>query len=88
MLFLSSFCFALLAGSGHALNLLIDDSCKDQNLAVSTALGEAIKMATVAYARLGSSTDTDFANVYQRIFSTDKSDLPSLTQVQSEFMHI
>jgi hypothetical protein len=85
MLFSSPFCFAFLVGSVHALGLLIDATCEGKNLiAVQTALEEAILMATLANTQLASSTDTDFANVYQRIFSTEKSDLPSLAQVTSE----
>ena len=85
MVFSSPFCFTFLVGSVHALGLLINATCDGQNLvAVENALDEAIVMAPVANTRLASNTDTDFANVYQHIFSTDKSDLPSLAQVMSE----
>lgn len=47
-------------------------------------LNEAKSMAAASSARLASTTDTDFAAVFERIFKVDKSDAEAVDQVQSK----
>lgn len=51
----------------------VDSSCTE-GPGWSEWLEEAFKMAEAAARRLGSDTDTDFANVFKRIYRVDKSD--------------
>jgi len=76
---LASFSFLGITQGG--LLLAADESCKRYTDVIVAAYEEAVQMATLTVARLASSTDTDFENVYKAIFKTDKSDATSLKGV-------
>jgi hypothetical protein len=53
----------------------VDASCYGKpGFDMDKTVAESMSMASRASARLGSSTDVDFANVFKKIFSIDKGD--------------
>ena len=75
-----SLLLCLVLESTQALQIVADISCEPKK-DIFNAIEQAIDMAKVSLERLNSGSDTDFANVYKRIFSTDKSDAQSLAKV-------
>lgn len=66
--------------SSTAYTYWVDASCSDRK-DWNTYLTEARDMASKADTRLRSSTDTDYANVFKRVFKVDKTDENALNRV-------
>lgn len=69
--------------SSTAYTYWVDASCSNRN-SWNDYLTEARDMAAKANTRLHSSTDSDYANVFKRVFKVDKTDKNAFDTVTSK----